>query len=616
MVAKRKVIVIGLDGLEPTIVSDLLAKGELPHLSRLAAQGGFSCVRTTVPAQTPVAWSTFATGMNPGGHGIFDFIRRSPATYLPDLALNRYEQKNAFMPPRAVNLRRGVALWQVLSAAGIPSTVLRCPCTYPPDNFRGRMLSGMGVPDLRGGLGTSTFYSSASGVEAGESEQAIRVTPDRDGIITTHVVGPRNPRSGETLEMRLKIRLEPDRGRAVLVSDGEPKELEVRLGQWSDWLKVRFKAGLLQSVRGMVRFYLTAMAPTFELYASPINFDSDAPLFPISSPPEYAHELTSSIGKFYTTGMVEDHTGLSNGRFDEEAYLNQCAQVLRERERMMTFELERHREGFFFCLFDTPDRIQHMFWRFREPKHPANKGTLSDGLEHVIEEHYRECDAIVGRAMQAMDDQTLFIVLSDHGFGSFQRGLNLNTWLYQNGFLALKNGSEPDDHAGTMLTHIDWSGTTAYALGLGSIYVNMKGREGEGIVEEAEIAGVKAAIAAGLSGLIDTERGEMAVRNVALREQVYRGCYLTEAPDLIVGFNRGYRVSWATALGGVSRSLFEDNVKRWSGDHIIDSELVPGVLFMNQKFRAGGHLVDLAPTILSALGVPQGQDMEGESLIA
>ena len=615
MDVKRKVIVIGLDGLEPTIVRAMLARGELPHLSRLATQGGFSCVRTTVPAQTPVAWSTFATGVNPGGHGIFDFIRRNPKTYLPDLALNRYEQKNSFMPPRAVNLRGGVPVWQLLGEAGIPSTVLRCPCTYPPDTFRGRMLSGMGVPDLRGGLGTSTFYSSAVDLQAGESEQTVKVEPAANGTLSTHVVGPRNPRSGVSMEMPLTIQLERHRDRVMVLSDGEPKALEVRRGHWSDWLQVRFKPGLLQSVRGMVRFHLVSLAPIFELYASPINFDSDAPLFPISSPASYAPELTSNIGRFHTTGMVEDHTGLNNGRFDELAYLDQCSEVLRERERMLMFELERHREGLLFCLFDTPDRIQHMFWRFREPEHPANRVAPSNGFERVIEDHYRECDAIVGRAMQAMDDDTLFIVLSDHGFGSFQRGLNLNTWLHQNGFLSLKEGIEPGDDTGELLKHVDWSRTKAYALGLGSLYVNVKGREQEGMVGESEVDGVKAAIAAGLSGLIDIERGELAVRSVSLREHVYRGCYVGDAPDLVVGFARGYRVSWATALGGIPKPLFEDNLKKWSGDHIVDSELVPGVLFMNESFRPGGRLLDLAPTILSALGVPNGKNMEGEALL-
>src|SRR3954454_3835164 len=179
----KRVIVIGLDGLEPKIVESMLTAGELPNLQRLRFQGGYGRVATTSPAQTPVAWSTFATGRNPGGHGIFDFLRRDPKTYLPDNGLNRYEQKNVFSPPRAVNLRRGTPVWDRLSAAGISSTILRCPCTYPPDRARGSILSGMGVPDLRGGFGTATFYSSDPSVSPRESEHVVPVQVGGDGMI-------------------------------------------------------------------------------------------------------------------------------------------------------------------------------------------------------------------------------------------------------------------------------------------------------------------------------------------------------------------------------------------------------------------------------------------------
>src|SRR5687768_1140219 len=201
----KKVIVIGLDGLEPTIVEPMLERRGLPNLARLRDLGGYSRVRTTYPAQTPVAWSTFATGTNPGGHGIFDFIRRNPETYSPDLALNRYEQKNAFVPPKAVNLRRGTAFWSHLSAAGVPSSVIRCPCTYPPDDIRGRMLSGMGVPDLRGGLGTGTFYTTAADAHEEESENLVRVQRDASGRIATHLIGPRNPKTRGNMQFEISI---------------------------------------------------------------------------------------------------------------------------------------------------------------------------------------------------------------------------------------------------------------------------------------------------------------------------------------------------------------------------------------------------------------------------
>jgi predicted AlkP superfamily phosphohydrolase/phosphomutase len=588
----------------------------LPNLGKLRKQGGFSRIQTTYPAQTPVAWSTFATGVNPGGHGIFDFIRRDPKTYLPDLSMNRYEQRNAYLPPKAVNLRRGVPFWELLSAAGLQSSIVRFPCTYPPGNVRGRMLSGMGVPDLRGGLGTSAFYTSDEQVEAKESENVLTVHADGKGVVKTHIIGPRNPKAGEDFQFELTVQLDQASKKVTILSEGQPKALEIREGEWSDWLKVKFKVGLLQSVKGMVRFHLVQVSPVFELYASPINFDPDTPLFPISAPPEYARELAEAVGTFYTTGMVEEHGGLNNGRLNEEAYLTQCEQVLRERERMMVYELDRLDEGFFFCLFDTPDRVQHMFWRFGEQKHPANRAPFRPEMIRVVEEHYRACDEIVGRALEYADDQTLMIVLSDHGMSSFQRGVHLNAWLHDNGLLTLKSGQHPGDDQGDFFPNVDWSRTKAYALGLSGIYLNLQGREEQGIVAADEIELLKNSIVEGLANLPDALNRKVAVRSVATREQVYHGAYAQESPDLVVNFAAGYRVSWGTALGGIPAGQFEDNEKKWGGDHIIDPSLVPGVLFMNQPFRAEGpNLMDMGPTILEALDVPKGAAMEGASLL-
>jgi predicted AlkP superfamily phosphohydrolase/phosphomutase len=612
----RKVIVIGLDGLEPSIVEPMLAAGELPNLARVRAAGGYGRVATTLPAQTPVAWSTFATGVNPGGHGIYDFIRRDPGTYLPDLSLNRYERRSAILPPKAVNLRRGTPVWELLCDAGIHAVVLRCPCTYPPDKVRGRLLSGMGVPDVRGGLGTATFYTTRQGVRAGESEQVIALTPGENGRYATYLPGPVQPRNGEPA--RFDLRLEPDTAAGTLVirSAGEPNALSVREHEWSPWLRVKFKLGTLQSVRGMVRFHLVRLQPDLELYASPVNFDPKGPVFPISAPWEYAGELEAAVGTYYTTGMVEDHTGLNNGRFDEAAYLDQCDIALREREAMLLHELARTDEGLVFCLFDTPDRVQHMFWRFHEADQPANGEARDPELRHTIRRHYRRCDDVLGRVLEFCADDTLLIVLSDHGFGGFRRGVHLNAWLHQNGYLALRSGIEPGEAAGDLLRHVDWGRTRAYALGLGSIYLNRAGRERDGVVEGDDARRLAAEIAAGLTGLRDAERGSVAVLGATAREDAYTGPFLDEAPDLVVRCAPGYRASWATGLGGIPATVFEDNTRRWSGDHIIDPALASGVLFMNRPFRSGAHLADLAPTILDALGVPAGPLMEGASLIS
>jgi predicted AlkP superfamily phosphohydrolase/phosphomutase len=619
MPAPSKVIVIGLDGLEPTIVDSMLEAGELPSLARLRISGGYSRVGTTWPAQTPVAWSTFATGVNPGGHGIYDFLRRDPKTYSPDLGLNRYEQKSAFLPPKVVNMRRGKTIWDVLSAAGIPSAVVRCPCTYPPDTLKGRLLSGMGVPDVRGGLGTATFYTTAAGVTARESEQVVRLESRDTKGYASHLVGPRNPKAKDDLRAPVTFEVDRQARSVTLKSDGRPGSLLLKEGVWSDWLALKFKAGLLQNIAGVVRFLLVRMEPELEIYASPVNYDPTAPAFPISHPWEYSTELTKTLGMYYTTGMVEDHTGLSNERFSEEAYLAQCDLVMRERERMLQLELDRFREGFLYCLFDTPDRVQHMFWRFGEAGHPANREDEARRLEMaaVIREHYRACDAVVGRILQQVGNDALLIVLSDHGFNSFQRGVHLNAWLLQNGYLTLKAGVSPGHEAGEFFKHVDWGRTKAYALGIGSVYLNVKGREAEGVVEPGAADALAEEMAECLTNLPDPARNAQAVRSVGTKRAIYSGAFIDEAPDLVVGFAPGYRASWTTALGGIPAELFEDNVKKWGGDHIIDPSLVPGVLFMNRAFDTSSpRLIDLAPTVLKSLGVEKPGVMEGQTLLS
>jgi predicted AlkP superfamily phosphohydrolase/phosphomutase len=289
---------------------------------------------------------------------------------------------------------------------------------------------------------------------------------------------------------------------------------------------------------------------------------------------------------------------------------------------MLFHELDRFHEGFLFCLFDTPDRVQHMFWRFREPDHPSH-AQGGNGASHmadyaeVIEEQYRRCDRLLGRVLQSTDDETFLIALSDHGFGSFRRGVHLNAWLRREGLLCLEDGVAPGAEAGDFLKHVDWSRTHAYALGLAGIFLNLRGREAQGIVAPEDAPRLKAAIIQQLGTLRDGPLERRAVRGVVDRERAYHGAQTHEAPDLLVNFAAGYRTSWETALGGVPQEVVSDNTRRWSGDHIVDPELVPGVLFMNRPFRhQHPRLLDLAPTILSAMGVPAGAAMEGELLLA
>jgi predicted AlkP superfamily phosphohydrolase/phosphomutase len=616
---RKKVIVIGLDGLEPSIVESMLERAELPNLAKIRASGTYTPLNTTYPAQTPVAWSSFATGTNPGGHGIFDFISRDPETYLPDVALTRFERpKNIFSQPQVVNRRDGVPLWQVLSEAGVPSIVLRCPCTFPPESLNGKMLAGVGVPDLRGSQSKGTFYTQDKTATAQENEQLVIL--DSGMELTTRVIGPRNTKQAPPADSSCEIRLRMDTaaGKLVIQTGGVPTQVEIPERSWSEWVRFKFKLSMLQSVSGIVRFYVRQVKPPLEFYASAVNFDPAAPMFPVSSPADYAKELSEQIGLFSTLGMAEDHNGLNNGRLDESAYLQHCELVLAERERLMRFELDRFSEGFFFMLYDTPDRVQHMMWRFRDPEHPGYESDVSPELSTRIEQHYCRCDALLSSVLDKVDEHTLLIALSDHGFGTFRRAFDTNTWLWKNRLLALKDNRKPDESLREGFPQVDWSKTYAYAIGLGGIYLNFKGRERSGILEEGtEADRVRQAIQTGLSEFPDSEANRPAIRSVSCREELYSGRFIGNSPDLLVNFYPGFRVSWRTAVGGFANSLLEDNKRRWSGDHIVDPESVPGILFMNRRAQHNhAQIIDLAPTILNYLGVPVPQSMEGRCLLS
>jgi len=627
----KKVIVIGLDGMEPSIVEAMLGRGELPNLARIRAAGGYTRLRTTYPAQTPVAWSSFATGTNPGAHGIFDFVTRNPQNYYPEYALNRFAPgKNMFSPPRVVNQRRGVPFWNLLTAAGVPCTIVRCPCTFPPDELgNGRMLAGVGVPDLRGGQGTGTFYSQDRGVKAKESEQVVAL--DAGDQFPARVIGPRKPGANPPADVTAEMRVQVDRaaGKLIFHTGGEPARAEAGAGAWSPWVRLKFKLSMLQSVTGTVRFFVRQLAPHVEFYCSPVNFDPAAPLFPVSWPADYAKTLADEIGMYATLGMAEDHTALNNARIDEAGYLAQCDLILAEREKMMRHELDRFREGYFMVVFDTPDRLAHMFWRFRDAQHPLYDVDTARVHGRRVEEAYRQYDALLTRVLECADENALLIVLSDHGFNAFRRAFHVNTWLFENDLLALKDGKKPDEELGDYFSAVDWSRTHAYSLGLSGVYLNFQGREKGGILEEgAEAERVRNAIVSGLTGIADPATQQVAVNSVSRREEVYSGAFREEAPDLLVNYAPGFRVSWQTALGGMPRGLFEDNTRRWSGDHIIDPHAVPGILFLNRPLKPNGHAAahpagngigadirDLAPTILTYFGVARHEAIEGRGLL-
>lgn len=619
-----RVVIIGLDGLKPELAERLMDEGELPNLARLREQGTFSRLNTTYPSISPVAWSSFQTGANPGRHNIFDFLSRDASTYMPVLSsveMGKVDRSRSLGPysiplgkPSIRPMRKSKPFWNILGEHGISSCVLRVPVTFPPEKYRGVMLSGMCVPDLIGTQGSFTAYTTRDDIRI-EHEGGTVVRVERNGnVVNAELSGPENflKKQGGHLSVPLKVVIDSNEASADLnVAD---QRLKLSKGKHSDWARIRFSAGLGMSVTGVCKFLLVEVKPHFTLYVTPINIDPDRPALPISHPFVYSSYLAKLLGTFSTLGLAEDTWALSEGVIDEAAFLEQCYTFHDERERMFFNALERTGEDVCICVFDATDRIQHMFWRYLDKSHPANKGKDVEQHAGAITELYRRMDALVGRTLERLGERDLLIVMSDHGFQPFSRGVNVNSWLYQNGYLALKDGAA---ESGEWFSNVDWTRTKAYAMGLGGLYINQKGRESQGIVADGDQKRLlKEELIARLSGLKDTEGDQPGITQVWDSADLYAGPYRENAPDLIIGYGAGYRASWDSVTGKVSASVFEDNEMCWGGDHCIDPRLVPGVLFSNRRIYTndGPNIMDIAPTVLAAFGIETPGYMDGKPL--
>jgi predicted AlkP superfamily phosphohydrolase/phosphomutase len=583
----QRLVILGFDGMDPVLARKWMDDGSLPNFRKLAAMGGFQFLPTSNPPQSPVAWSDFATGTGPGEHGIYDFLSRDPATYLPDFSISRVIPPEDFLSlfgmelplddSQIINRRIGMPFWSAVEESGGRSTVLRVPVTFPPDDIH-RMMAGMGVPDLLGTQGTYTVYTTRPSVSSDtSSSRSIRMRPADDGHIETLLEGPADPLTPGAPALNTSLLLDPV-GDRVRVRLGDA-DIQLSPGEWSDWITVSFKYFGPASVTGIVRVYLPSAYPRVQLYVSPINIDPRDPVMPLSSPAGYAAEMEDRFGLYHTIGMPEETWSLNDGHLTDHAFLEVVSVTLGEQENMFYDALDRHDSDVVVSVFVQTDRVSHMFYRGIDPQHPLYKET-DDEAREAIQWIYREADRVLGETMLRMDPQDRLIVLSDHGFAPFRRAVNLNRWLAAEGLLVLKDGNM-DSSVG--FTSVDWSRTRAYALGLNSIFINRAGREAHGIMDEIEAAQIKQQIISNLPAMLDPESGLPAIRNVFDGALLYPGNANNDAPDLVVGYEPGFRASWQTTLGGVPVSLIEDNNKKWSGDHCITPEAVPGVLFTSFK---------------------------------
>jgi predicted AlkP superfamily phosphohydrolase/phosphomutase len=683
-VAKEKVIVLGFDGVDARYTEQWMNEGKLPNLAKLRAQGTFRPLRPTIPAQTPVSWSTFSTGIDPGRTGIFDFLRRDPKTYLPVFAAfdETKEQfllgeKNPFVAaaailvilalialffrrtarivmiviavaasagafvatkkyipntrPGVINRRQGIPFWEAAANAGRKARIVHVPVTFPAHDFpAGEMLSGLGVPDVSGRVGKPFFFTSELDFHrSGANEFSIDVVQleDNKGRINTKIQGPPNKLFGTPpyISIPMTITVANDRNSITIEESGQTVTLHP--GEWSGWTDFIFPFNPLIKIHGISRLHLITSQPEVKLYLSPINFDPRnlPPGFNISAPSKWAPQLARDHGLFKTLGWQIDTWAISEGFADEQMFWDDMTFTVAQDRKMFDAFLGGDEELMVQC-FEFPDRVGHVFWRLMDTKHPAYDAKLNAKWGDALLRSYQLMDAIVGDAMAAAEKKNAaLIILSDHGFASFRKSVNYNTWLVMNGYMTLKTGVQVKDRNVEMLfdqgqfwENVDWSHTRAYAMGLGEMYINVKGRESQGIVNPGpEYDALKSELKSRLVTMTDMETMEHPVRRVLAREEIYRQFDPNMIPDLFVTNNDGYRVSWQTSLGGIPKNLIEPNKQVWSGDHCsVDPEIVKGIFFYNRKLSTdrAPYIADVYPTVLGLLDVKAPYELDGVEL--
>ena len=622
----KKVIVLGLDGMDPVILERMLGQGKLPNFNYLKEKGGFIPLKTSIPPQSPVAWSNFITGMDPGGHGIFDFIHRDPETLNPYLSTSKVEPPNRSISignwtfplskGKVELLRYGKTFWEILEKHDIPSHVISIPSNFPPVQTPGKSLSGMGTPDILGTYGTFSYFTNNPPENYNEIAGG-KVFPVEimENVIQTKIIGPKNTfrKDAPNATIDLTVYIDPENDVAKLHL--QDQEIMLNRGEWSDWIRIKFKLlPLLANTTGICRFFLKEVHPDFKLYVTPINIDPSNPALPVSTPGDYSEELCEAIGFFYTQGMPEDTKALSGNILNDDEYLEQANFVLQDELQMFDYVLKNFQKGLLFFYFSSIDQNCHMFWRTMDKEHPAYDPYASEKHSEVIEKLYIEMDNVVGKAIAACDNNTTLIVMSDHGFAPFYRSFNLNTWLKEEGYTKLFN--ESSEEKITLFDNVDWNRTKAYGLGLNDLYVNLYGREATGIVMPGkELDSLIDELANKLLQVRDPKTNLNVISKVYKTSEIYHGAHKSDGPDLIVGYSWGHRASWETTLGVFSKEIFSDNTGKWSGDHCMAAEVVPGILLSNKKIRYNTPaLYDLTVTILDEFGIEKPNNMIGESI--
>lgn len=659
---KPKLVIIGFDGMDPDLVREYVAAGQMPTFAKVIKAGGLYDLDTTVSPESPTAWASFATGVNPGKHNIYDFLVRDTQTYLPDLGMVTRTPPTFlwnWIPtsrPTITSLRGGTSFWVTAGQGGVRSSILTVPVTFPPEDVpNGELLAGLPLPDIRGTMGTFSYYATdLSRFEEGSTEMGgiLRRLAFDGNTARTVLVGPPNPvvraqltalrakgtmtdadrtaiaelEAREDVTLPLTVTWTKARGAADIELAGE--RFTLKAGEWSKWINLKFKVNLFITIHGMAQLHLAKADDDLQLYVSPVNWKPDAPPVPMSSPEGFAGELYKKLGPFRTLGWAEATWPLNEERMSEATFMDDLYRAFDDRAQVILNRLTSGAWDLLIGVIESTDRVQHMMWHHRDTEHPMHKATEAENQRDAILRIYRRADQFMAEVIDQVGPDTPLMIVSDHGFHSWRKAVNLNTFLVQEGFMVLKGQTTSKDKTlddlfsgGEFFEHVDWSKTRAYAMGLGQIYFNLRGREGQGIVSTGEEYRL---LADDLSNrlkanLRDPDTNLPIVTNVYKRDEVYNGEFLQNASDLQVGFADGYRVSWQTTLGGAPAELMYPNMKRWSGDHGgFDYATTAGVLISNRPIATDANgranIIDIAPTVLQFYGVSVPGSIDGRNL--
>ncbi len=628
----RKMIILGFDGMDPARVKRLLAAGRLPNIKKLAESGVFTMMHSTVPAQSPVAWASFITGADPGVHGLFDFLHRNKSNYFPEFAQSSTIDPSGFIrvgtyqiplkSGKIVLKREGKPFWDYLEENGIPATVFKIPANYPPSSSKQKTISGMGTPDLLGTYGIYTLYTSDEN-EAFKELSAANIfyayENEEGEIENTSLPGPKNSLKKDAPTVDIPFKTYLDRQNRTVRIDIQGKTILLAEKEYSEWVEVEFPLiNLFSSIKGMVKFFLLSVEPNFRLYISPIHISPLNPSLSISTPSDYSAELAKKVGLFHTIGLPADTKALSNETFSLDDFLTQSNSVLAESSKIFDYYLNdflKEQTGLLFFYFSSLDQGQHMLWAAEDSHHPYFQAKEAREFPDLIDELYVAMDREVKKVLTNAGKECAIIAVSDHGFAPFYYKVNINNWLAENGFLQTKN-KELNSHF-SIFDNVNWSESKAYSVGLNGLYLNLKEREANGIVTGQQKRKLLEEIKARLESWVDPLTQERVINNAYISEDIFSKNCLDRAPDIILGFNRKFRIDDNSALGSFNEATVSENRNWWSGDHCLDPLVVPATFLssfaINKKVPA---IIDITPTILKFFGIQtNNKDLKGKSLI-